>query len=123
MPVDDAVKEALVRMQFQSQTATYRAQYPDARFDIIERGGTPIGRIVVDPGGEAACIVDFALSPESRGHGLGTAILAGVLDCFARPKRRVLSKVLATNAASLRMCRRVGFAETGSIPPFLQLEW
>ncbi len=123
MPVDDAVKESLVRMQFAAQTSSYRQQFPAARFDIIERLGMPIGRIVIDPGGEAGCIVDFALVPECRGQGLGTAILAAVLDRFAKLRRRVLCKVLASNQASLRMCERVGFTQIDVVPPFLQLEW
>jgi RimJ/RimL family protein N-acetyltransferase len=123
MPVDDATKDALVRMQFASQTATYRAQFPQARFEIIEQRGTPVGRIVVDPGGEVACIVDLALLPECRGRGIGGMILADVMRQFAAPKRRVQCKVLAHNEASLRMCRRVGFVPTAALPPFLQLEW
>ena len=123
MPVADAVKEALVRMQFDSQTATYRGRFPHARFDIVEQHGQPIGRLVVDPGGEAGCIVDFALLAECRGHGIGTTILAAVMRQFARLRRRVLCKVLANNEASLRMCRHVGFVQIGVVPPFLQLEW
>jgi ribosomal protein S18 acetylase RimI-like enzyme len=123
MPVEDAVKEALVQMQFDSQTATYRRQFPQARFDIIEQHGKPVGRLVVDYGGKAGCIVDLALLAECRGQGLGTAILTAVTEQFARLKRRVLCEVLANNEASLRMCRRAGFVQIGSIPPFLQLEW
>ncbi len=122
-PVDDAVKEALVRMQFVSQTATYRGQFPQARFDIVERNAEPIGRLVVDPGGQVGCIVDFALLPECQGRGLGTAVLRAVLEQFAELRRPVACKVLAGNAASLGMCRRVGFVQTGAVPPFLQLEW
>jgi RimJ/RimL family protein N-acetyltransferase len=120
MPVDAATKEQLVRMQFDSQTATYRAQYPHARFDIVEQDGAPIGRLIVDSGGEAGCIVDFALLPEHRGGGLGTAIIAAVLREQCRP---VLCTVLYNNEASLRMCRRVGFVQIGGELPFLQLEW
>jgi RimJ/RimL family protein N-acetyltransferase len=120
MPVDAATKEQLVRMQFDSQTATYRAQFPQARFDIVEQDGRPIGRLIVDTGGDAGCIVDFALLPERRGGGLGTAILAAVLQERRQP---VLSKVLYNNEASLRMCRRVGFVHIGGELPFLQLEW
>jgi RimJ/RimL family protein N-acetyltransferase len=123
LPVDDAVRDTLARMQFRSQTATYRAEYPRARFDIVERDGAPIGRIVVDPGGAAACIVDFALLPERRGHGIGGAILAAVLEFFAHPKRPVTCMVLERNEASLRMCRRLGFVATEAIPPFLRLAW
>jgi RimJ/RimL family protein N-acetyltransferase len=120
MPVDAATKEHLVRMQFNSQTATYRAQFPQARFDIVEQDDRPIGRLIVDAGGDAGCIVDFALVPDCRGGGLGTAILAAVLRQQRQP---VLSKVLYNNEPSLRMCRRVGFVQIGGELPFLQLEW
>jgi len=123
MPIDDVMKEKLLRMQLASQAATYRAQYPFARFDIIEQGGEPIGRIVIDPGTEAGRIVDIALLPQRRGRGLGTAILAAVLDRFDRRRQRVLCQVLANNEASLRMCHRVGFRQIGESPPFLHLEW
>jgi len=120
MPVDDATKEALVQMQFGSQTTTYRGQYPDARFDIVERDGEPIGRLIVDTANNPGCIVDFALMPDHRGGGLGTAILASVL---ARQIQPVRCKVLCTNEPSIRMCRRIGFVEISSALPFIQLEW
>lgn len=120
MPVDMATKDQLVRMQFDSQTVTYRTQFPQARFDIAEQLGRPIGRLIVDRGADADCIVDFALLPECRGGGLGTAIIAAVLREQSRP---VLCKVLYNNEASLRMCRRVGFVQIGGELPFLQLEW
>jgi RimJ/RimL family protein N-acetyltransferase len=123
MPIDDAMKDALMRMQRASQAATYRAQFPAARFDIIEQGAVPIGRIVIDAGTTAGCIVDFALVPERRARGLGTAILAAVLERFARHRQPVLCQVLAGNEPSLRMCRRVGFRQIGDVPPFLQLKW
>lgn len=123
MPVDEAMKAALVRMQVAGQNATYRNQFPGARFDIVERRGGPIGRIVVDPGGDAACIVDMALLPDHCGHGLGSAILAGVLAWFAHPKRPVVCAVLSSNEASLRMCHRAGFRQTCLGPPFVHLEW
>jgi len=123
MPLDDTTKEALVRMQFASQTQTYRAQFPHARFDIVEWHGAPIGRIVVDDGEAMGCIVDFALMPDSRSKGLGTAILAAAMQRFVRLQRPVRCKVLINNAPSLRMCQRVGFRQIEVIPPFLQLEW
>jgi RimJ/RimL family protein N-acetyltransferase len=123
LPVDDTVKEALVRMQFTSQTASYRSQHSRARFDIVERDGEPIGRIVIDPGEQVGCIVDFALLPDCQARGLGTAILRAVLAQFAGLRRPVTCMVLAGNEASLRMCRRVGFVPTDEAPPFLRLEW
>lgn len=123
MPVNEATKEALLRMQFASQTATYRAQFPAARFDIVEQGDEPIGRIVLDPGTEAGRIVDIALVPDRRARGLGTAILAAVLERFARRGQPVQCQVLAGNEPSLRMFQRVGFRQVDHVPPFLHLEW
>jgi hypothetical protein len=75
MPVDDATKESLLRMQFRSQTMSYRAEYPEARFGILERDGVPFGRLVLDEADGVATFVDFARLPESRGGGLGTAVM------------------------------------------------
>ncbi len=123
VPGDDLMKDALLRLQFASQAATYRGQFPAARFDIMEQGGVPIGRIVIDPGTTAGRIVDFALMPERRARGLGTVILSAVLERFERRRQHVLCQVLAGNEASLRMCRRAGFQQIGCVPPFRQLEW
>jgi RimJ/RimL family protein N-acetyltransferase len=123
MPVDDAMKEALVRMQYASATATYSAQYTEARFDIIEQDGQPIGRLITDSGGATACMVDYALTPERRGGGLGTAIIAAVLEQLAPSDRPMRVKVGMTNEASLRLCARLGFQRINDDMPMLQLEW
>lgn len=123
MPIDDAMKEALVRMQFASATATYRAAFEAARFDVIEQDGAAIGRLITDPGGVAACMVDYALIPERRGGGLGTAIIEAVLAQLAPQDRPMRVKVGVTNEASLRLCARLGFRRVDDEMPLLQLEW
>ncbi len=123
MPVDQATREALTRMQFDSQTRTYRANFPNAAFDILELDGAPIGRLLVDDGGNEGCVVDFALLPERQGGGLGTAVMRKVVERFALMGRAVRCKVLTHNAASMRMCAKAGFISIAEIPPFLQLEW
>jgi RimJ/RimL family protein N-acetyltransferase len=123
LAADDAGREMLVRMQFLAQTSSYRTQYAHARFDIVEMAGAAVGRLVVDDNEQEACIVDFALLPETRGSGIGTAILASVLARLRTQRRPVRCMVLFNNEASLRMCLRVGFVQTGSVLPFLQLQW
>jgi len=125
MPVDDATKEALVLMQFRAQMASYRAQFPQARFDIVEQDGVPIGRYVIDPGSdtEPVCFVDFVLLPERRNSGLGRAITAALLERYEREGRPVRLKVLHHNVPSQRMCAALGFVQIEAVPPFLQLEW
>ena len=110
---------------FAGQTATYRANFPAASFDIIERDGEPIGRLIVDPGDarEPACLVDFVLLPVQRNGHLGRAIIAAVLAEQACLGRKVRVKVLHHNMPSRRMCAALGFLEIGQEPPFIQLEW
>ena len=121
--VDDAMKESLLRMQFRSQMATYRAQYPDARFGILERDSTPFGRLIVHEADGVATFVDFALLPDDRGSGLGTAVILRVLDWVAERCAVVRLSILWNNEASLRLTRRVGFVQVADAPPYVVMEW
>jgi GNAT superfamily N-acetyltransferase len=125
LAVDDATKEKLVRFQFAGQTTTYRANFPAASFDIVERDGEPVGRLIVDPGDarEPACLVDFVLLPEQRNSRLGRAIIAAVLAEQASLGRKVRVKILYHNEPSQRMCAALGFVEVSRDLPFIQLEW
>jgi len=124
-PFDAATKENLLRFQFAGQTMTYRGNFPAASFDIIERDGEPIGRLIVDPGDarEPACLVDFVLLPEQRNNRIGRAIISAVLAEQASLGRKVRVKILHHNELSQRMCAALGFVEIGRDLPFIQLEW
>src|SRR5262249_47064038 len=54
---DAAGRAQLMGPQFVAQTPPYRQRFPRARFDIIELGGEPIGRIVVNRPGTMVHIV------------------------------------------------------------------
>jgi RimJ/RimL family protein N-acetyltransferase len=123
MPVDDAMKETLLRMQFKSQTMTYRAQYPDSRFGILERDGVPFGHLVLHEVDGVATFVDFALLPEERGAGLGTAVMVRLLDWVGERCAVARLSILYNNEASLRMTRRVGFVQVAETPPYVEMEW
>lgn len=125
LPLDDAMKQNLLRFQFAGQMTTYRTNFPAASFDIIERDGGPVGRLIVDPGDaqEPACLVDFVLLPELRNERLGRAIISAVLAEQGGLGRKVRVKVLHHNTPSRRMCAALGFVEISQELPFIQLEW
>jgi RimJ/RimL family protein N-acetyltransferase len=123
LPIDDAQKDTLVRIQFTAQMSGYRAQFPDAFFYLLEHAQAPIGRLVIDQIPTEANIVDFVLMPQWRNQGAGRAVLSEVVTALGRHSSIVRCKVLATNEASLRMCRSIGFARTGETPPFVDLAW
>ncbi len=123
LSVDAAMKETLIQMQFRSQTSSYRAQYPDAQFLVLERDGMPFGRLIVQEDAGIAIFVDFALLPEMRGAGMGTAVIRRVLDWVGERCAIVRLSILASNEASLRMTRRLGFVQVGETPPHVDMEW
>ncbi|HEX8663401.1 MAG TPA: GNAT family N-acetyltransferase [Beijerinckiaceae bacterium] len=121
--LEPAVREALMRMQFESQTTTYAQRFPRARFDIIELEGEPIGRIVVNRPGPFIHIVDHAIVPSLRNRGLGTAIMLALMDEAAAASIPMRLKVADANDPSLKLYRRLGFTPIEEAPFYIELEW
>jgi len=117
------VYEQVMRHQFHAQTVSYRRQFPDARFDIIEHDGRPIGRIVVDRPGTMLDIVDQAIVPELRGRGIGTAVMRSIMDEADARGLPVRLKVASSNDPSMRLYVRLGFVPIRSEPLYVELEW
>ena len=79
MPWTEAEKLVFLRMQFDAQDSYYRQSYPDARFDVIEQAGTPVGRLYVARLEDELRVIDIALLPEHRGRGIGSQLMSDVL--------------------------------------------
>ncbi len=107
--LDDAAIEALVALQYRSQSGTNRAMFPNAAYSIIESGGAPIGRLIEQDEGETVYFVDFALLPERQAKGLGTAYIEMVAEEWARKGRAARVEVRYDNAHSLKLCKNLGF--------------
>jgi ribosomal protein S18 acetylase RimI-like enzyme len=122
LPLDATGYEQLMRFQFQAQAATYRANFPNARCDIIELDGTPIGRIVVDRPGDRVHIVDQAIMPPLRSRGFGTAIMKALMQQAREIGLPVRLKVASTNTAAMRLYLRLGFVPIYSDPVFIEME-
>jgi GNAT superfamily N-acetyltransferase len=123
MPIDTAAKDFLLRAQYRSMTATYREDYPNARWEVIEFMGKPVGRLITDVGDCCVTYVDIALSPSAQGRGLATHVMMKALEEPRRLGRPARVNVLQQNAASLKLCKRVGFVRESESPPFVRLEW
>jgi RimJ/RimL family protein N-acetyltransferase len=116
-------REQLMRIQYRGQTMSYRANFPAARFDIIELEGSAIGRLVADRAGNDIAIVDWAITPEMRGRGIGTAIMQAIVEEARQASRQIRLKVMSGNAAALRLYLRLGFEPVGTIPFYTELVW
>ncbi len=102
--------EPLLAMQHSAREQQYRAAHPQARFWIVLHEERPIGRLVVDAAVDPIVLVDLALLPEARGHGLGTQLLAALGAAADADDRALRLHVSATSPAQ-RLYRRAGFVE------------
>jgi len=121
--VGPAAYDEIMRMQFQAQTVSYRAQFPQARFDIIELDEASIGRIVVDRPGAEVHIVDQAVVPALRNRGIGTAVMRALMDEAAAAGLPVRLKVASSNDPSMQLYLRLGFVPIETAPLYIEMEW
>lgn len=121
--LETAMREALLRQQFQGQTLSYRAQFPNARFEIIEAENVPVGRLVTQQGADAFLIVDIALMPEWRGKGIGAHILREICDAARARNFPVRLALSPFNVDALRLYSRSGFTVICQDEIQIYMEW
>ncbi len=122
VPWDDAKKEAFLRMQFGAQDSYYRANWPNASYDLIVSGDKPLGRLYVERGEDAWMVLDIALLPGCRGQGIGTRLLNGVLADAAAVAKSVRIYVERFNPAR-HLYDRLGFRQVEEQEIYLLMEW
>ncbi len=118
----DAQKDGFLRSQFELQHAHYHDHFPKARYHVICESGQPIGRLYVDRGDDEMRLMDIALLPEYRGHGIGGALVAEVLEEARTAGIRVTLHVEATNPAK-QLYERQGFRVVEDVGVYERMEW
>lgn len=107
-----AQKQAFVTMQFDAQRQHYRQRLKNVAFDVIARGGVPIGRLYTREGETMLHIVDILLDPAERGAGIGAALIQG-LAAKAHAAGKVLSIFVESYNPARRLYERLGFVQVG----------
>lgn len=116
---DEATRHAFLNQQFNAMRHGYRSMFPAAEFLVIQVGGRPVGRIVLDVGANEIRVVDLALLPEDQNHGVGTLLMRQVCAVAKMPVRLC---VLKFNRARL-WYQRLGFTHFGERGCYDELEW
>lgn len=119
---DAASAEAFLRMQFDAQHYHYQQYYPQARFDIVERAGVPLGRVYVARSADEIRVIDIALLAQHRGQGIGSTLLRSLQDEAARDGRRLTLQVEQHNPAQA-LYLRLGFTETDFHGLHRSMQW
>ncbi len=110
----------LLAMQYEAQDRGYRSQYPGATCEVVIVDGEPAGRLYVDRAPDAVHVVDIALLPEYRGHGIGTHLLRGLLREGVATGRPVTLSAARTNPA-LALYERLGLRVVDGDDVYVQL--
>jgi len=122
VPWSDSQKEAFLGMQFHAQTAHYHQYYPDASYDVILHEGQAVGRLCVHCSQDAILLIDIALLPEHRGHGIGGRLLNDILSQATAQGKRVQIYVERENPA-MRLYIRLGFKKVEDKGIYYFMEW
>jgi ribosomal protein S18 acetylase RimI-like enzyme len=117
-----AQHETFLELQWRARELDYRARYPDADDRVVVVDGVAVGRLLVARSAGELEIVDLALLPEFRGHGIGSHLLHHLLEEASNARAVVGLYVAATNRA-LRLYERFGFTRVAEPGPYLRLEW
>lgn len=117
----------LMDSQFNAQHHHYQKYFPNAAFDIICRGNTPIGRIYVDiKEGETSereiRLIDISLMPEHRNRGTGSRLISELIEMSRQKSIPVRLRVEPWNPA-LHLYRRLGFQVIADEQANLHMEW
>ena len=114
--------EMFINIQYNAQQQSYRLSYPDAENNIILHGGQPIGRMLIDRSEAAIHLVDIAILPEYRNHGVGTELIGGLLAEGVTSGRAVVLSVFHTNPA-IRLYDRLGFSKVDEESLYWKMRW
>lgn len=115
-------KQAFIAMQYNAQASHYARVYPDAEYYIIQRGGAPAGRLIVQRGRNALLLMDIALLPQFQRAGTGSAVIRDLMDEARRAAVPLVLHVENFNPAR-RLYERLGFSVRAEEGIYLEMEW
>ncbi len=122
LPLVPSQVEALVRLQFNTQQAAYRMQYPESQDFVIVSGDRSAGRLWLNESADEILIVDIAIAPESQGRGLGTSVLRQIIDDASLAAKAVRLHVDRMNFRAARLYRGLGFKAVSNNEVYEEME-
>jgi ribosomal protein S18 acetylase RimI-like enzyme len=120
VPWSPEQKAAFLTQQFGAQRAHYERHYADADTHVILVDGEPAGRLMVWRSRDEILIVDIALLPAHRSRGIGSRLLAPLIQEANAGQIPLSIHVEHTNPA-LRLYQRLGFEQVGDDGVYLTM--
>lgn len=121
---DENQLRMFLQMQYDLQTHGYRMQFPNARISVIESGDAAVGRFLTDDFDvKEIRLIDIAVLPGSRNHGIGSFVLSALENEAQQAKKSIGLQVLKTNFPAIRLYERFGFKMVGENDLYLEMQW
>jgi len=117
----DEDKQRFVEQQFAAQDAYYREHYPGAAFDVVVCDGEDAGRLYVDRWEREIRIMDIAVLPGFQRRGIGSRLLASLIEESEGSGRPLTIHVERMNPA-LGWYERLGFRQMEDRGVYLLME-
>lgn len=115
-------KAAFLQMQFAAQDRYYHETLPDVAYQVVLWDGQPAGRLYVGRWPAEIRVVDIALLPEYRSHGIGSALFRDLMAEAREAGKALRIHVERFNPAQ-RLYARLGFVQIADEGVYLFLEW
>ena len=122
LPVPRSVIEGIARHQQQLQVDEYALRYPAAETWLLTDGKAALGRVVLDWTSDTLRVVDLAVAPHARRHGVARTVL-GALQDACRGQRTMTLRVRCENVAARALYAACGFAIVRDDGATLELAW
>ncbi|SDP33603.1 GNAT family N-acetyltransferase [Phyllobacterium sp. OV277] len=117
-------KDAFLNQQFDLQHRYYIAAFPQTDFLIIEKDGTPIGRLYIQMAAHNWHIIDIGFLPEWRNRGMGSAMLSSIQDAaIAGNAGGIVLHVDQNNRRARGLYEALGFKAADTSDTHIRMEW
>lgn len=123
LPADPLVIDGLIAMQQRLQVAGYRNSYPQAVYQVLERDGIAVGRLVTAAVDGVIRVVDIAVLPSARRTGVAADVLRRLQAQAAGAGHAVALSVRQDNVAARHLYEALGFAVDSDDTMRLELHW
>lgn len=122
-PWSDEERSRFLEMQFQAQTQDYQRRFPDSGHSVLVVDEEPVGRVWVGRWPDELRLLDIALLPEHRNHGVGTIVIRWLQDEARVAGLPLRHSVFKTNEGALRFYARLGFEVVEDFDMYVLMEW
>jgi len=115
--------DALIQLQYQAKTQSYRQTYPQAIELVLEKHHQAVGQVTLNLEPQVLRLIELSLLPAERHQGLGKAVLKAIQQYAAQKAAPIMLSVNQHNLAAKGLYSTLGFHTQAVEPPNEQMRW